>query len=67
MTLRGFHIIFIIISVVLTLGLAYYEYVFFQKTGSGMDGALAVVLALVGATLAGYGIWFYRKSRPYIL
>jgi len=63
MTLRGFHILFITIAVILTLGLAYYEYTFFQRVGGAVDGVLAVVFALVGAALAGYGVWFYRKSR----
>lgn len=67
MTLRGFHIIFIIIAVVLTLGLAYYEYTFFQRTGSVLDGVLAALLALIGATLAGYGVWFFRRSRLLLL
>ncbi|HWL51843.1 MAG TPA: hypothetical protein VNQ90_05385 [Chthoniobacteraceae bacterium] len=67
MTLRGFHIVFIIISVILTLGLAYYEYVFFQRSGGVLDGALAAAFALVGATLTGYGVWFFRKSRRLLL
>lgn len=67
MTLRGFHILFIIISVILTLGLAYYEYAIYQRTGAMLDGVLTLVFGLLGATLAGYGVWFFRKSRLLIL
>lgn len=63
MTLRAFHYVFITLSVILAFGFAYLEFAAYSEGQSLSDGIVAVVSALVGVVLLGYGVWFYRKSR----
>lgn len=63
MSLRAFHVAFIVVSIALSLVVAIWgarEFV-----GAGNGGALAVggVAALAGVTLVIYGTRFFRKLR----
>ncbi len=61
MTLRGFHIIFITLSVLLAFSLAAFEYVVYSQSKGMIDGVIALVSALFGLGMASYGVWFIRK------
>jgi hypothetical protein len=66
MSLRGFHLLFIAASTVLSLGLAYYCLRLWREQG-GLGALAAVVIAL--ATAAGlivYALWFRRKARTLV-
>ena len=63
MSLKFFHIIFIIVSILFLLGFA--GWVFFagldeSETGARMLGGLS---AVAGLGLIGYLAWFIRKSK----
>lgn len=57
MSLRAFHIFFIIVSMVLAFGFGVWELVAYTHGGSGSDLALGIL-----ALLAGVGLVFYFKA-----
>ena len=57
MSLKAFHVIFIIVSILLAAGCAAWS--FFNQTSPAFGWASAV--AAVALVL--YGIWFVKKSR----
>ncbi len=61
MSLRGFHIFFISLVVVLALAIGATAQLV------GFDAKFGILCAVFGVCLAGYGIWFIRKSRKLIL
>lgn len=63
MSLRGFHYVFIALSVILSFGFAYLEFATYSKGQFAVDGIVAIISALIGIVLAGYGVWFFRKAR----
>lgn len=63
MSLRGFHILFILIATLLCLSLAYFVYAGYQQSASMTEGVVALGSLASGLILAGYGVWFIRKSR----
>jgi hypothetical protein len=60
MSLKGFHIVFIILSVVLTAGFAAWSFQNDTAIPVGIGSAVMSVLLVV------YGIWFVKKSRNII-
>ena len=63
MSLRGFHLLFIVASTLLALGLGWYCVGQWRADGGtgALVGAVASVVAAVG--LVAYGVWFRRKAR----
>lgn len=61
MSLKAFHVIFIIVSILLAAGCAGWSY--FYRTSPAFGYASAV--AAVG--LVCYGVWFVKKSRKIIV
>ena len=61
MSLRGFHIFFISLVVVLAFGIGA------TAMRVGFDAKFGMLCAAFGAALAIYGVWFIRKSRKLIL
>ena len=61
MSLKAFHIIFILLSIVLAMGCAAWSYL--NKTSADFG----VVSVIVAAGLVIYGIWFLKKSRKIIV
>jgi hypothetical protein len=63
MSLKGFHIVFIIFSTLLALGIG--AWCIWLNLVEGVPvylaGAIASFLAAVGLLI--YGIWFYRKMK----
>ncbi|HSR49853.1 MAG TPA: hypothetical protein VLV83_03435 [Acidobacteriota bacterium] len=59
MSLKGFHIIFIILSSAMAFGVGLWS---LEQDGSGYTVLGALSLAL-GTLLVGYGIWFLRKLK----
>jgi len=57
MSLRIFHICFIILSTLLCAGVSWWCF------AQGVSGGWGYVFAAVAAILPPYGIWFLRKSR----
>jgi hypothetical protein len=61
MSLKAFHILFILLSILLAMGCAAWSYL--NKTSSDFG----VASAIVAASLVIYGIWFLKKSRKIIV
>ncbi len=62
MSLRGVHILFILLSVLLSFLLAAFELTVYRQGHALVDGVVASLSAAIGLGLAAYGIWFIRKS-----
>jgi hypothetical protein len=60
MSLKGFHIVFIILSVLLTAGFAGWAFSNETALPVGIGSAVLSVLLVI------YGIWFVKKSRNII-
>ncbi len=63
MSLRGFHIVFIIFSTLLALGAGIYCVWVNMTVGEPvyLSGAIGSFVAAVA--LMAYGVWFYRKMK----
>lgn len=66
MSLKQFHIIFIILSILCTLGFAAWA-LMASSDLVGAWGRLGGVLSgAIGLGLIGYGVWFIQKSKAII-
>lgn len=63
MNIKGFHIVFITLSVVLAVWLALYEYNTYAMSGKASDLIVSIVSGIAGAVMLGYGAWFIHKIR----
>ncbi len=63
MSLRLFHIIFIVVSILLSLFVAGWGVWFFSTTGAVSGLVLSAVFALMGAALVWYGNRFFEKLK----
>ncbi len=61
MSLRAFHILFIVVSVVLAF--AFGGWALRVERGGTLYPAMGVASLLVGVALVGYAAWFVRKTR----
>jgi len=61
MSLRAFHIFFIMLVTLASAGISALVF------GLGYDARFGIACALFAACVAGYGLWFIRKSRKLIL
>lgn len=60
MSLKGFHIVFIILSVILTAGFAWWSF------SNDVANVVGIGSAALSVLLAIYGIYFVKKSRKII-
>lgn len=67
MSLRFFHIIFIVLSTLLSFGFSVWLYGNYRAGNSTLELFFAIAAAAVGISLIGYGVWFFKKSRKIIL
>jgi len=68
MSLKAFHIFFIVLTVLSSLGFAVWAFTLGGAEIGSSLGAMGVLSALAGVTLAIYGIWFVvRKARRLIV
>lgn len=61
MSLKGFHIFFIVLSILLAAGCAAWGFV------NGLAPAFGIICSGIAAALLLYGIFFLKKSRKLIL
>ena len=61
MSLKGFHIFFIFLSILLAAGCAAWSFV------NKIEGSFGVVSCVVAGALFIYGIYFIRKTRKLIV
>ena len=68
MSLKAFHIFFIVMSIVITLGFS--AWVLFGGATGDQQASLSLMAGssgLLGIGLIGYGVHFVRKSRDIII
>lgn len=63
MSLKGFHILFIIVSTLLALGCGAYCIWVDLVVGEPIYRAGAICSFLAALALITYGVWFYRKMK----
>lgn len=66
MSLKHFHIVFIVIAVLCCLGFGAWALISDEGSSSGTIRATGWLSLVLGTGLAGYGAWFYRKSKRVI-
>jgi uncharacterized membrane protein SirB2 len=60
MSLKAFHIVFIVLSILLCIACAAWSYMNHVAQGFGIGSAVAAAALIV------YGIWFIKKARNII-
>jgi len=63
MSLKTFHVFFVIVSVLCALGFGAWAVSDWLRTGSGGALLLAILAFLAAAALVWYGFWFLRKLK----
>ncbi len=63
MSLKAFHIFFIVVSTALCVGFGIWTTQDFARSGSWVHLALGVGSFIAGILLPCYGIWFLRKLK----
>ena len=63
MSLKGFHIVFIIFSTLLALGIGAWCVWVDLVEGAPIDLAGAICSFVAAVALVVYGVWFYRKMK----
>ena len=63
MSLKAFHIFFIVVSIALCVGLGIWTTQDFARSGNWVNLALGVGSFIGSILLACYGVWFLRKLK----
>ena len=63
MSLKAFHVFFVIVSVLCALGFGAWSVAEYMRTGSNGVLALGVLGFVAAAALVWYGLWFLRKLK----
>ncbi len=63
MSLKAFHIVFIVLSTLLALAFGVWAVDDFGRSGSRLHLALGVGSFIASGALVWYGIWFLRKLK----
>ena len=63
MSLKAFHVFFLVLSVLCALGFGAWAVADFLRTGRGAILALGVLGFAAAAALVWYGLWFLRKLK----
>lgn len=61
MSLKAFHIVFVIVSILLMVGMGIWAVGIYNKQGEGAYLALGVVGFVCALAMTGYGRWFLKK------
>lgn len=63
MSLKGVHIAFIVVSLILCAGFGAWAIADWRESGEAISMYLGVASFLSGIVLAVYGVWFLKKLR----
>ena len=63
MSLKAFHVFFVIVSVLCALGFGAWSVAAYLRTGQGGTLLLGIAGFLAAAALIWYGFWFLRKLK----
>jgi len=67
MSLRAFHIVFVTLTIFLSLFLAVWGFGFAPDDAKGMAKAMGVIGVVGLIVMPIYGVYFYRKAKKLIL
>ncbi len=68
MSLKSFHVVFIVIAMLCAFGFAAWTFVGGSDPAIVQQRPIGIVSGILGAVLAVYGVWFVlRKSRRIII
>lgn len=67
MSLKVFHIVFVVLSTITAVGFGFWEIEAFRSGGGRGDLILGILSLACGVLLMAYGQWFLKKSRKMIL
>lgn len=65
MSLKSFHIIFVSVSILLTLGFGLWAVRDYQTAGDRTSLYMGIASFLVMVVLAVYGVWFLKKLKGF--
>lgn len=63
MSLKAFHIFFIILSIALAFGFAFWGVRDYSVTGNVLNKVMGFAALLGGLGLSGYLVWFFSKIK----
>ncbi len=63
MSLKAFHIVFILLSILLTVVFGFWAVDDYGRSASRVHLALGVGSFIASGVLVGYGVWFLRKLK----
>ncbi len=63
MSLKAFHVFFVIVSVLCALGFGAWSITEYLRTGKGSVLLLGILGFAAAAALVWYGLWFLRKLK----
>ena len=63
MSLKAFHVFFVVICVLFTLGFGAWAVADYSRAGSNGSLVLAIGSFIAAAALVWYGLWFLRKLK----
>lgn len=63
MSLKTFHIAFVICSVLFSMGFGLWAFQNFQISGDGLMLTLCLASFVAAVALLVYGVWFFRKLK----
>ncbi|MDA0765527.1 MAG: hypothetical protein O3A87_00670 [Verrucomicrobia bacterium] len=67
MSLRGFHIVFVTLTIFLSLFLAVWGFGYAPDDAEGMAKVMGVIGVVGLIVMPIYGVYFYRKAKKLIL
>jgi uncharacterized membrane protein len=67
MSLKYFHLVFIVLSTVLSFGFAAWSWQNYQAGYQTVDLVLAIAAGLIGLGLIVYGFFFLKKAKRIIM
>ena len=63
MSLKAFHVFFVVVSTLLALGFGAWSIAEYSRTGQGGTLAMGIASFAAAAALVVYGFWFLRKLK----
>jgi hypothetical protein len=63
MSLKAFHVFFVAVSTLLSLGFGVWAVSDYQRTGSGGTLGMGIAGFVAAGALVWYGFWFLRKLK----
>lgn len=63
MSLKAFHVVFIVASILLAFGLSAWSLTNFSNTGGTGDLIYGLASGVIGAGLVAYGVYFLKKLK----